>query len=117
MSKPWGYTMKKLLFAMLGVLVLAGCDDINFACDDISAEAAADFINEEYKQYGGALELRNPTLIKSEPNHIYCRAEANINVKYINYELIQKSDGEIFIKVNPLGDMINETINEIDFWN
>ena len=106
--------MKKLLFLISAVLFLGACEQIDFACDEISANAAADFINEKYEQYGGALELHDAQLIKAEPNHLYCRARANVNTKYINYELVRKSNGDIYVMVNPLGDAINEAIEEIE---
>ena len=71
-------------------------------------------INEKFEQFGGALELQSPEVVKSEPNHIFCRAKANINVKYINYELIKKSNGDIYIGVNPLGDAIDEAFDEVN---
>lgn len=104
--------MKKLLCAILGITLLTACEEINFACDAISANTAADLINENFDNFGGALELSNPKLIKSEPNHIYCRAQSNVNVKYINYELVRKSDGDIYIMVNPLSDMFDEAIDD-----
>ena len=106
--------MKKFIFPVLGALFLVGCEEINFACDETSARGAADFINENYEQYGGALELTDAKLVKSEPNHLFCRAKANVHTEYINYELVRKSNGDIYVMVNPLGDIIDETIKELD---
>ena len=74
--------------------------------------AAADFINENYEQYGGALELSDAQLVKSDEGHLYCRAQANIGSKFIKYELIKKTNGDIYIMVNPLGDIIDEAFDE-----
>lgn len=106
--------MKKIILGLCGVALLAGCEDINFACDETSAREAANLINEKFDAYGGALELSAPETIKSEPNHLFCRARANVNTKYITYELVKKSDGDIYIMVNPLADSIDEAIDEFD---
>ena len=104
--------MKKFILPILTAFALTACEEMNFACDETSAVAAADFINENYEQYGGALELSDAQLVKSDEGHLYCRAQANIGSKFINYELIKKTNGDIYIMVNPLGDIIDEAFDE-----
>ena len=105
---------KLLTITLISTFALSACgDQINIACDKTSAKAAEDLLNKD-DPYNGALELTNPQTIKTEPNHVYCRADANVITKQVNYEVLKKSNGDIFIFANPLDNAIDEAFKEFE---
>ena len=99
--------------ALAVVSVLAGCEEMAFECNQESADQAAYLINEAYPNLHNSIKLKNPELVKSTPDQLYCRAKANVVFDYVSYEL-QKTDEGIFISANPLADAMRDAFQELD---
>ena len=99
--------------ALLVAVTLCGCEEIPFECNQETADQAAALINEAYPNLHNSIKLKNAELVKSTPDHLYCRAKANVAFDYVSYEL-QKTEDGIFISTNPLADELNEAFKEID---
>jgi len=109
--------MRKLILPLCAITLLAGCDELlpaKLACDERSADMAAELINEK-TDLNGALELLNPHTLRKEPNHVYCRATSNIDESSIDYEVIKKSNGDIYVLVNVYENAVKQILDNVLF--
>ena len=99
--------------ALLVVATLGGCEEMPFECNQETADQAAELINEAYPNLHNTIKLKDAELVKSTPDHLYCRAKANLVFDYVSYEL-QKTEDGIYITTNPIADAVSDALQELD---
>ncbi len=108
-----GVFMATAAVVVLGIVVLAGlsAQQVELACNDVSAAEAQGLLNQAFPNFNGALRLKNPELVEQTETTVRCRVDSNIHQTFY-YNLELQDDGSILILANPIADAIEEAAQE-----
>lgn len=88
--------------------------NMEFKCDDsIVLETAQNLINKSMPNMEGNIRLRDPETIFSTQNSLTCRGYSNIR-QYFTYNVEREPNGEIFVFVNPVKDIMDAAEKEYE---
>lgn len=88
--------------------------NMEFKCEDsIILETAQDLINKSMPNMDGNVRLRDPETVFATQNSLTCQGYSNIR-QYFTYNVEREQNGEIFVFVNPIKDIMDAAEKEYE---